>query len=101
MSRTTIQFKYNDFELTKERINGILKAKKYKNIIENNENVWKCGEGFCTAIKYIKIEYGENNTAYVSGWIRPMVGNEQELKGFVGSVPKKQVRKVINEIAGK
>lgn len=64
---------------------------------ENNEDVWKCGFGIGVR-KYIKIEFAENNTLVISGWVRDIGTDEQELKGFVCSVPKKQVRNVVNEI---
>lgn len=98
MARTVIQMRYNNFEKLNESIFFLLQYKGYEYICENNEIVWKRGIGFLSAIKYIKIEYAENNTIIVSGWIRPMFGNEQALYGTVGALPKSQVMRVIKEI---
>lgn len=98
MARTTIKVTYTNLRETNQKIANILTSHKYKNIDENNENVWKCGVGFWTAMKYIKIEFAENNTLLISGWIRAVAGAEQDLAGFVGAVPKKQVMNVIEQI---
>lgn len=98
MSRTTIKLTCTNPQESNRRIESILSSNNYKNINENNENVWKCGVGFLTAMKYIKIEFAENNTLLVSGWIRAVAGSEQDLNGFVAAVPKKQVMNVIKEI---
>lgn len=98
MARTTIQAKYSNFDGLQDRLASLLQSKGYKSVNENNETVWKCGVGFWTAIKYIKIEFSENNTLLISGWIRPLAGKEQDLNGFVGALPKKQVMNVIKEM---
>ena len=98
MARTTIKANYSNFNGLQNRLSHLLQSKGYKNINENNENVWKCGIGFLTAIKYIKIEFAGNNTLLISGWIRPAFGSEQDLTGIVGAIPKKQVMTVIGEI---
>lgn len=98
MARTTIKVTYTNFDGLQNNLSALLKSKGYKNISENNENVWKCGIGFLTAIKYIKFEFAENNTIIISGWIRPAFGNEQDLEGFVGALPKKQVMNVIQKM---
>lgn len=99
INRTTVRIPYTNLEEVQTKVPELLMNKGYKSITERGENVWKCGVGLLTAIKYIKIEYAENNTLLVSGWIRAVGGNEQDLSGkFVCVVPKKQVRKVITEI---
>ena len=98
MSRTTIEVKCNNPTESYNRIGKVLESHNYKNISENNENVWKNGVGFLTAMKYIKVEVASNNTIVVSGWIRAVAGSEQDLNGFVGAIPKKQVMDVIKEI---
>ncbi len=49
-------------------------------------------------MKYIKIEFAEDNTLVISGWIRSMAGNEQDLNDVVCILPKKQVMNVIKEM---
>lgn len=98
MARTTIQAQYTNFDGLQVRLSALLQSKGYKNITENNENVWKCGVGFLTAMKYIKIEFAENHTLLISGWVRVVAGGEQNLTGLVAALPKKQVMNVIKEI---
>lgn len=98
MSRTTIQMRYTDFNSLQSRLTALLQSRGYKNIVEKNEDVWKCGIGMLTAMKYIKIEYAANNTLIISGWVRVILGSEQDLDGFVAAIPKKQVMNLIQEI---
>ena len=98
MARSTFQIQYSNPNGLMEYLSSLLQSKGYKYITENNEYVWKCGVGFWTAMKYIKIEFAPNNIMLVSGWIRPMLGSEQDLNGMVGALPKKQVMNVIQQI---
>lgn len=98
MSRTTINLNCNNPQETNRKIEQILLSNGYKSKNENGENVWKCGMGFLTAMKYIKVEFSDNNTLLLSGWIRAIAGSEQDLTGFVAAIPKKQILNVIKEI---
>ena len=55
MARTTIEINCADVESAEQEVTKILTANNYKPIKENGENVWKCGVGFWTAMKYIKL----------------------------------------------
>ena len=99
IKRTTVKAACSHIEETQRKVSDFLRKKGYKSITEHGENVWKCGVGFLTAMKYIKIEFEGNNTMLISGWVRVICGNEQDLKGaFVCVVPKKQVLDVITEL---
>ncbi len=98
MSRTVVKISYRDLQTAKEKINSILSSHNYKNTVVNGENVWKCGIGFWTAVKYIKVEFSADNTLTISGWIKPVGGGEQSLEGFIAAMPKNQITKVIKEI---
>lgn len=98
MARTTVKAVCSNPQEANVKIKQILLAHNYKLKEENGETVWKCGVGFWTAMKYMKIEFHENNEIEISGWIRAALGTEQDLSGFVGAIPKKQVMKVIEEI---
>ena len=95
MGRTIVKCKYTNFDGLQERISNLLRQRRYKHMTENNEDVWKCGVGLK---KYIKIEFAENNTLVISAWVRDIGCDEQDLKGILYLVPKKQVRNVVNEI---
>ncbi len=98
MSRTTIQLTCADLSSAKTAIEKILSSHKYKEKTVNGENVWKCGVGFWTAVKFVKVEFGAENTIALSGWIKPYGCGEQDLEGFVGAIPKKQILNVFEEI---
>ncbi len=98
MARSVYSFHYSSFEDAKRTIETILSSNGYLNIEENGENVWKNGTGMLTAMKYIKIEFSAGQTVNVYGWIRPMMGQEQNLNGIVAVIPKKSVEKLINQI---
>ena len=67
----------------------------------HGESVWKKGTGLMTAMEYVKLEYSESSVE-IYGWIQPGVGNaglkESDLNGIVGVIPKKSVKKVIDEL---
>lgn len=98
MSRTTINFRCNNVQNANAVAERVLVSNGYKKISENNETVWKNGNGWLTAMKYVKIEFLDNDTMSISGWIRPMLGTEQDLNGIVAALPKKQVMNVIKKI---
>ena len=98
MARTTIKIKYTDAQQANQTVERILSSRNYKSICENGEHVWKCGNGFWTAMKYIKVEFSDQNTLMISGWIRAIAGSEQDLQGFAGGLPKRQVMNVIEEL---
>ena len=103
MARSSYEVRYTcSFEQAKQTVESILAKRNYKPYtLKTGENVFKCGVGMMTAMKYIKPEYG-NGTVTLYGWVQTGVGSvggsEMGLDGFVGIVPKKQVKKCINEI---
>lgn len=98
MSRSCFKFNYISFEKTKKIIENELRKSGFSNKNENGENVWKCGNGILTAMKYIKIEFSGNQEVKIYGWIRAIAASEQNLDGIVAAIPKKQVLKVIKKI---
>lgn len=98
MSRSCFSFHYSSFDRTKTIIESELVKNGYKYKNENGENIWKCGSGILTAMKYIKIEFSGKQEVKIYGWIRPIAASEQNLDGIVAAIPKKQVLKVIKKI---
>ncbi|MBR2909003.1 MAG: hypothetical protein IKC11_01490 [Clostridia bacterium] len=68
----------------------------YQPVIYKGEKVFKKGDGVWSAEELIKIEFSGDEIT-ISGWIL-VYGKEQELKGFVGCVPKKDCKKSIDKI---
>ena len=98
MARTTYICKCRSIAHADSVISSILPAEGYEMILENNERVWKCGNGAWVSIKYIKIEYADETTVHISGWVKSTIGPEQNLDGVIGGLPKKQAKKVIDKI---
>ncbi len=99
MARTITKIKCADIQSAKSKIERILYSHDYKPVFEKGEDVWRCGIGMITAIKYIKLEFSESGNITISGWIRTaVIGPEQDLNGVVAIIPKKQVLGVIKEI---
>ena len=98
MSRTTYILNYSDLMAADRTIEKILREENYDLISENGEKVWKCGHGTWAAIKYIKVEFMEDNMLHLSGWVRSSTVGEMNLDGVIGGLPKKQVLAVIKRI---
>lgn len=98
MPRTTIEVNCSDINRANSIAGSILSSNKYVQINENGETVWKCGKGFLTAMKYIKLEFSGEHTMLISGWVRSVGGGEQDLSGVVAAIPKKQILNVIQQI---
>lgn len=102
MARTVITMNFqNHLELVDQAVREVLIGDGYKEINRNNEVVWKKGTGMMTAMHFIKLEY-DKNVLNVYGWVQTGIGSvggkEQELKGFVASIPKKSVLKTVDKI---
>lgn len=59
--------------------------------------VWTKGDVKTTGVKGIQIDYGEDRMK-ISGWIQGLIGGEVQLEGFTSMIPKKAVKKTIEEI---
>ena len=98
MARTTYVFKYADAAASERNMQKILTEEKYELVCEKGENVWKCGNGVMSSIKYIKYEFIDSNTLHIIGWVRSDIGGEFNLDGFLVGYHKKKVREVINRM---
>lgn len=96
MGKSLFTFPYKNFESTDSGIRQILISSGYKEKIIDNEKVWKKGSGFWSAMKLIKIEYG-NGSLKVWGWVQTF-DKPMDLTGFIGIIPKKDVLNTIEQI---
>jgi len=98
MSRTRIELESKNNEQLSQIIDNILRSHGYEYTLYkgSDEKVWNQGIGLVKAPKYIKY-YFENNKLILEGWIGTY-GKETDLKGVIGALPKKDVKKVLNEI---
>ena len=98
MARTTFISKCRSISHADPIIHNILVKEGFSLILENNEQVWKCGNGPWVSMKYIKIEYSDDTTVHITGWIKSTLGPEQNPDGIIGGLPKKQTLKIIRQI---
>ena len=103
MSRTLVKIQFNcSFEEANKKVENILFLRGFQQTtLRTGETVWKNGSGLLTAMKFIKVEYAQNEIV-LSAWTQVGVGKvggeEMDLTGIVGALPKKQLIKVIEAI---
>ena len=98
MARTTFVCKCRSAAEAKSIIENILAQDGYLLVIQNDEQVYKCGNGQLIPMKFIKFEFTDNTTVQISGWVRGNLGPEQHLDGYINGFPKKQVQKTVERI---
>ena len=86
-----------EYKCSKERvqfaIDMFMKDNDYRLMNYNGEEVYKKGNGWWIARRFIKCTINDDNTVLIEGWISSGVGNaastEIALTGFYGAWPKK------------
>ena len=96
MSRTQIVIESVDNQRTAQIIDNILDSHGYEYVQKGNEAYWQQGIGVTQSPKFVGYFFNEN-TVVIEGWVKNF-GSESDLSGFVGAVPKKSVKKVLDEI---
>ena len=98
MSRTVVKIKSNDIKKDNEIILEQLAREDYELKEKNGEQFYQNGVGLIVAPKFIKY-YIEGDIITLEAWVRNFAfGGESSLDGFVGSLPKKQVKDLLNII---
>ena len=98
MARTTFIVNCKSKAYAESVIKNILAREGFNLILENNEAVWKCGNGHWVSMKYLKFNFVDNTTLHITGWVKSTIGPEQNLDGVIGGLPKKQLLKLIQGI---
>ncbi len=103
MARTKFQIPFQGtVEQARRRLDDFLPAHGFHPYPQYGEGVWKKGVGMATAMQYMQLEFTEG-VLNLSAWIQAGVGsanlgNEMSLDGLVALVPKRSLRKVIEEL---
>ena len=102
MARTVVKVPYQgDFNNIKLLIEQTISSDGFELKDYNGEKVWKKGVGALTAMKYLKFAYTENEIE-MSAWIQvglgSVGGSEKNLDGFVGALPKKQLKTTLDKL---
>ena len=83
-------------------INSFMLEKEFKPLQYLDEEVYKKGNGWWMARRFIKYTINDDNTVTIEGWVSMGVGNvastEDNLNGFLGFAPKQQLKKDIEEL---
>lgn len=98
MARTTFIAKCKSTAHAQSVIQSMLPREGFQLILENGEQVWKCGNGQWVSMKYLKFDFPDDTTVHISGWVKSTIGPEQNLDGVIGGLPKKQLLKLIQSI---
>jgi hypothetical protein len=103
VARTCIKTPYRaEWETVNRVVEDVLKEEGFHKKRINEEDCWKKGTGMATAMQFMKIEYTETE-AHIYGWIQVGLGDvggkEQNLDGFVGMVPKKNLKRRMEKLA--
>ncbi len=101
MPRSEYSFRYSSVDNAEKAIERILLSYNFFEFNYNGENVWKRYNDSMgvTAIQYLKIQYDSQNVN-ISAWIGSEgYSGEMNLNGLMGAIPKKKLKKIIDEIA--
>lgn len=96
MSRTRVELESKNNQKTAEVIEDILNSSRYDLVEKNGEKYWQQGIGVTASPKFIKY-YFENDKLILEAWVNNF-GKESNLDGFVGALPKKQCKSVLDKI---
>lgn len=101
MSRTLVTIPHPNPAAAGPIINDILTRNGYSLVDYQNGKVWKMGTGIMTAMHYIKVDYYDtyiNLYGWVCVGVGSLAGKERDLNGFTAIVPKRSVKKVMDQI---
>ncbi len=103
MARTQIQIPFQKpLDEARELTEKFLDAQGFHPYPQYGEGVWKKGTGMATAMQYMELAFTPG-VLEVSAWVQAGVGSanlgkEMGLDGFVAIVPKRSLKKVIEEL---
>ncbi len=103
MARTQVQIPFQgSLDETRQLVENFLGAQGFQPYPKYGEGVWKKGTGMATAMQYMELVFTPG-VLEVSAWVQAGVGSanlgkEMGLDGFVAIVPKRSLKKVIEEL---
>ncbi|MDO5293833.1 MAG: hypothetical protein Q4F05_13935 [bacterium] len=99
MSRTMIEIPMhtNDVNSVLNVIHTILSAKGYVNKLVDGENVWVKGDAVVSSMKCFGAIF-TGHSVVVQAWMKNAVTGESDLSGFIGVLPRKRMKHVLDNI---
>ncbi len=99
MSRTTVYAK-PDKQSIDEAI-GVFEAAMlsngYRHMIYKGEELWSIGDAVLSGMQCFAYMF-DDKTMVIQGWISDALGNESDLNGFIGMIPKKKMKQILQAI---
>ena len=78
------------------KVQAFLTEKKFKYETMDGQKVFRKGDGFWMASRYIRLSYADNFVR-LEAWVDVM-GDEMDLEGAVGAAAKKPLRKIVDQV---
>lgn len=97
MARSVFYVKYNNREEAEAKAEKILMDAGFHMAEQDGNIIWVKGDVKTTGVKGIQIDYEEKRMK-ISGWIQGLVGGEVQLDGFASMIPKRAVKKVVEQL---
>ena len=100
--RTTIEISMNQKSVDEviQIVETVMRANNFQKKLLEGEEVWMKGDGVIVLMQCFGLCFKENSVL-LQGWVKDALMGESELKGFAGSLPKKKMRKIMDEIASR
>ncbi len=99
MSRTIteVPLKTNNVDQVLNIISAKMKASGYQEKIVDDETVWAKGDGVMIKMQCLSAVF-TGKSVIIQGWMKDVVTGESNLEGLAAILPKKKLKKIINEI---
>lgn len=98
MSRTMIEvpMKTNNVDEVLNVIAEIMEPAGYEKKIIDGETAWVKGDGVMILMRCVNAVF-TGNSVVIQGWSRDAFLGEADLEGFIGKVPKKKVKALMEK----
>ena len=99
MGRTTIEIpmKKNNVDEILRIIAMKMGSAGYQQKIVDGETVWAKGDGVMMKMQCVGAVF-TGNSVMIQGWMKDAITGESNLEGFVAMLPKKKLKRLIDEI---
>lgn len=99
MSRTTIEIpmKTNNVDEVLHIVAMKMESAGYQQKIVDGETVWSKGDGVMMKMQCVGAVF-TGKSVVIQGWMKDAITGESDLEGFVAMLPKKKLKKLIDEI---
>ncbi len=99
MSRTTVYAKMSILSVDEaiSVFDAMMTTNGYRHVIYKGEDLWSAGDAVFSGLRCFSYMFDDKNMI-IQGWIADALGNESNLDGFVGMIPKKKMKQILQAI---